>query len=149
MFYPFPIILTSISRSILRRKDNERDDLHFPIQDSSLLRCLKLILKYSLYAFVSEIHINMCNQSSHTSNVKGDSHRRSLPRIYSWIQLSAETLFPELLECRSSKTLNLYPTMAIHVPAYFHTIMQRGRTGNITLRGTATTTIIVDIHSWW
>lgn len=59
--------------------------------------------------------------------------------------IRAETLFPELLECRSSKTLNLYPTMAIHVPAYFHTIMQRGRTGNITLHGTATTT--VDIYT--
>lgn len=43
-------------------------------------------------------------------------------------------LFRELAGCRSSNTLNLYPTMAIHVPAYFHAIMQRGRAlGNITL----------------
>lgn len=31
-----------------------------------------------------------------------------------------------------SKTLNLYPAMALHVPAYFHTIMQRGRAANST-----------------
>jgi len=49
--------------------------------------------------------------------------------------LSARALLPGLPECRSPKTLNLYPTMAIHVPAYFHTIMQRGRAGNISLRG--------------
>lgn len=40
-------ILTLISR-FLKKDDDEKYDLHFPIQDSSLLRCLKPILKYSL-----------------------------------------------------------------------------------------------------
>lgn len=67
--------------------------------------------------------------------------------IYSYTISFVEILFPKIFKYRSCKTLNLYPTMAIHVPAYFHAIMQRGRTGNITLRNTAT--IIVDIvYSW-
>lgn len=56
----------------------------------------------------------------------GEGGDVSVEFIHGSCQPVGRILFRELAGCRSSNTLNLYPTMAIHVPAYFHAIMQRG-----------------------